>query len=53
MSSTVRTIFKEMSTHPTIGMYDIAKNEIVELMYSSIYPILLRNNKKHMANTLG
>jgi len=53
MSSTVRTIFREMSTAPTIGMYDIAKNEIVELMYSSIYPILLRKNKKHMANTLG
>ncbi|ORY22603.1 hypothetical protein LY90DRAFT_675834 [Neocallimastix californiae] len=53
MGSTIRTIFRQLSTCPTIGIYDFAKNEVVELMYSSIYPILLRNNKKHMAHTLG
>ncbi len=46
--STVKQIQYEMRNCPTVGMYDAAKDEIVEMMYNSIYPILLRNNKKHL-----
>jgi len=49
----IQQILNEICSYPTVGMYDTAKNEVVELMYSSIYPILLRDNKKHIANTIG
>jgi len=45
--ATIKRIYNELSTYPTVGIFDNAKNEIVEMMYSSIYPILLRNNRKH------
>ncbi|KAG4095522.1 hypothetical protein H8356DRAFT_1276326 [Neocallimastix lanati (nom. inval.)] len=48
--ATVKHIYSEMCTYPTIGMFDIAKNEIVEMMYSSIFPILLRQNRKQLHN---
>ncbi|ORX43447.1 hypothetical protein BCR36DRAFT_304103, partial [Piromyces finnis] len=51
--STVERIFNEICTYPTIGIYDTAKNEVVEMMYSSIYPILLRKDGKHLTKTLG
>jgi len=45
---TIRLIQDEFnSSCPTIGIFDTAKNEVVEMMFSSIYPILLRNNKRH------
>jgi len=42
-----------MCTYPTVGMYDNAKNEVVEMMFSSIYPILLDKSKKHLIETIG
>jgi len=48
--ATIKRIYNELSTYPTVGIFDNAKNEIVEMMYSSIYPILLRNNRKHLHN---
>jgi len=50
---TINHIINDLCIYPTVGMYDQAKNEVVEMMYSSIYPILLRENKKHISNTLG
>jgi len=44
---TLKQIRNEFRTYPTVGMFDNAKNEIVEIMYSSLFPILLRNNKRH------
>jgi len=44
---TLKQIRNEFQTYPTVGMFDNAKNEIVEIMYSSLFPILLRNNKRH------
>ncbi|OUM69437.1 hypothetical protein PIROE2DRAFT_57479 [Piromyces sp. E2] len=46
----IKHIYGEMCTYPTIGMFDNAKNEIVEMMYSSIFPILLRQNRKQIRN---
>jgi hypothetical protein len=51
-SSTIRQIQNEMCSYPTVGMFDNAKNEVVEMMYSSIFPILLRKNKKQLNNTI-
>ncbi|KAG4103055.1 hypothetical protein H8356DRAFT_1031158 [Neocallimastix lanati (nom. inval.)] len=42
---TVKRIINNLCSYPTVGMYDDAKNEVVEVMFSSIYPILLRKNK--------
>lgn len=41
-----RQIYNEFCTYPTIGIFDEAKNEIVEIMYSSVFPILLKQNRK-------
>jgi len=49
----IKHIYSELCSYPTIGMFDNAKNEIVETMYSSIFPILLRQNRKHInSNTI-
>ncbi|ORX43438.1 hypothetical protein BCR36DRAFT_460764 [Piromyces finnis] len=50
-SQTIRQIASEMPL-PTIGIFDNAKEEVVELMYTSIYPILLKNNEKYVKETL-
>jgi len=50
--ATIKHIYNEMCTYPTIGMFDNAKNEIVEMMYSSIFPILLRQNRKQLRNNI-
>jgi len=50
---TIKRIINDICIYPTVGMFDQAKNEVVEMMYTSIYPILLRDNKKHISNTLG
>jgi len=48
-----KRIFIEICNLPTVGIFDEAKNEIVELMYSSIYPILLRKDKKYIVRTIS
>jgi len=48
----IRQIQNEFCTYPTVGMFDNAKNEVVEMMYSSIFPILLRKNKKDLHNAI-
>lgn len=37
---------------PTTGIFDAAKDEVVEMIYNSIYPIFLKNNKKYLDETL-
>lgn len=49
---TFNNIFKNLQTHPTVGIFDEAKNEVIENMYQSIYPILIIDNKKYIANTI-
>jgi hypothetical protein len=41
----IRNIINGMNTCPTVGIFDEAKDEVVEIMFSSIYPILIRKNK--------
>ncbi|KAL6597633.1 hypothetical protein U3516DRAFT_564477, partial [Neocallimastix sp. 'constans'] len=53
LGETVKHIVNEMCSTPTIGMYDAAKNEVVDMMFSSIYPILIEKNKNHISETLG
>jgi len=48
----IRQIQNELCQFPTIGMFDNAKNEVVEMMYSSIFPILLRKNKRDLHNAI-
>jgi len=43
----------ELCTYPTVGIYDGAANEVIEMMYISLYPILLKQNKKHIINTVS
>jgi len=50
--STMAKIKNEMNSYPTVGIFDIAKNEVVEMMYTSIFPILLKSNIKHFELTL-
>jgi len=50
-SQTARQIKSEMPL-PTVGIFDNAKEEVVEMMYTSIYPILLKNNEKSVKETL-
>lgn len=50
--SAIKRIYNEICTYPTIGMFDHAKNEIVEMMYSSIFPILLRQNRKQLRSSV-
>ncbi|ORX87559.1 hypothetical protein BCR32DRAFT_240036 [Anaeromyces robustus] len=53
LGDTVKRIFNDICSYPTVGMYDTARNEVVEMMYSSIYPILLEKHKEDIINTLG
>jgi hypothetical protein len=41
-----------MCTYPTVSMFDEAKNEVVEMMYNSIFPILLKKNRKELHNAI-
>jgi len=50
-SQTSRQIKSELPL-PTVGIFDNAKEEVVEMMYTSIYPILLKNNEKYVKETL-
>jgi len=46
--ATVKHIYSEICSYPIFGMFNIAKNEIVKIMYSSIFPILLWQNRKQL-----
>ncbi|ORX87564.1 hypothetical protein BCR32DRAFT_240042 [Anaeromyces robustus] len=37
---------------PTVGIFDKAKDEVVDMMYESIYPILLSKHEKYINETL-
>ncbi|ORX87558.1 hypothetical protein BCR32DRAFT_240035 [Anaeromyces robustus] len=45
---TSKYISNALLNNPTIGIFDMAKNEVVEMMFSTIYPIFLRQNKKFL-----
>jgi len=47
-ASTVEKIDHELDNFPTVGVFDKAKNEIVEAMYFSIYPIFLQQNRNRL-----
>jgi hypothetical protein len=51
--NTVSQIQNDISIYPTVGIFDNAKNEVVEMMFTSIFPILLKNNKRHFELSLG
>ncbi|ORY56223.1 hypothetical protein LY90DRAFT_506798 [Neocallimastix californiae] len=46
--STVRRIYHDFYTYPTVGIFDEAKDEVIESMYLSIFPILLQQNRKQL-----
>jgi TRAP-type C4-dicarboxylate transport system permease small subunit len=48
--STVRRIYHDFYTYPTVGIFDEAKDEVVESMYLSIFPILLQQNRKQLGD---
>jgi len=48
--STVRRIYHDFYTYPTVGIFDEAKDEVVESMYFSIFPILLQQNRKQLGD---
>lgn len=45
---TVKGIVNEMCSYPTVGIYDQAAREVIEMMYTSLYPILLNQNKEYI-----
>ncbi|ORX75545.1 hypothetical protein BCR32DRAFT_271858 [Anaeromyces robustus] len=47
-SNTVKKIHHAFYTFPTIGIFDEAKDEIVETMFFSIFPTLLQQNRKQL-----
>jgi len=49
---TVKNIVNEMCSYPTVGIYDQAAREVIEMMYTSLYPILLSQNKEYIMNTV-
>jgi len=48
--TTIKRIYNDFCSYPTVGIYDNAKNEVVEMMYSSLFPIFLRRNRKNINN---
>ncbi|ORX49262.1 hypothetical protein BCR36DRAFT_291919, partial [Piromyces finnis] len=46
--STVRRIYHDFYTYPTVGIFDEAKDEVVESMFVTIFPALLQNNRKQL-----
>lgn len=46
--ATIRRIYHDFYTYPTVGIFDEAKDEVVESMYLSIFPILLQQNRKQL-----
>jgi len=49
---TVKGIVNEMCSYPTVGIYDQAAREVIEMMYTSLYPILLNQNKEYIMSTV-
>ncbi|ORX77346.1 hypothetical protein BCR32DRAFT_270709 [Anaeromyces robustus] len=47
-----QNIYQNLNNHPVIGIFDEAKNEVVESMYHTIFPRLLQNNRKQIQNLL-
>ncbi|OUM64918.1 hypothetical protein PIROE2DRAFT_8134 [Piromyces sp. E2] len=45
-----KTIHGDMS-FPTVGIFDQAKEEVVDMMYNSIYPIFIQKYKKQLDET--
>jgi len=46
----IRRIYHGFYTYPTVGIFDEAKDEVVEAMYFSIFPILLQQNRKQLGD---
>jgi len=46
--NTVRRIYHDFYTYPTVGIFDEAKDEVVESMFVTIFPALLQNNRKQL-----
>jgi len=46
--NTMRRIYHGFYTYPTVGIFDEAKDEVVESMYFSLFPILLQQNWKQL-----
>ncbi|KAG4093933.1 hypothetical protein H8356DRAFT_948024 [Neocallimastix lanati (nom. inval.)] len=47
-SNITERINNEFNTNPTIGIFDEAKEEVVETMFFSIYPIFLQRNRNQL-----
>jgi len=47
-SDAIRRIYHGFFSYPTVGIFDEAKDEVVEAMYFSIFPILLQQNRKQL-----
>jgi len=47
-SNIIERINNEFDTNPTIGIFDEAKEEVVESMFFSIYPIFLQQNRNRL-----
>jgi len=47
-AETFSKIQYEISTAPNVGVFDEAKDEVVESMFFSIFPIFLRNHRKQL-----
>ncbi|ORX78808.1 hypothetical protein BCR32DRAFT_328393 [Anaeromyces robustus] len=48
----IRRIYHDFYTYPTVGIFDEAKDEVVESMYFSIFPCLLQQNRRQLGNIL-
>ncbi|ORX59166.1 hypothetical protein BCR36DRAFT_579791 [Piromyces finnis] len=47
-ASTITRINYELNTDPTVGIFDEALSEVIEIMFFSIYPIFLSQNRKQI-----
>ncbi|ORX77344.1 hypothetical protein BCR32DRAFT_283267 [Anaeromyces robustus] len=45
-----QNIYQVLHNNPVVGVFDGAKNEVVESMYMSIFPRLLQNSRKQIQN---
>ncbi|ORX87565.1 hypothetical protein BCR32DRAFT_289221 [Anaeromyces robustus] len=48
----IKQIYNEIPL-PSVGIFDAAKDEIVDIMYTTIYPVLLKKNEKYIKEILG
>jgi len=47
-SDTIQNINYELNTEPTVGIFDEALAEVIDIMFFSIYPIFLNQNRKQI-----